>query len=93
MSDVRSSLAPAGERRSKELIAMIALLAIAIIVGSVAGLVAVLVKLITVAFHLARRRPASAPPSPLMDLLTDTQELTDQEFHRLMSAEWPPMPD
>lgn len=75
------------------MIAVIALFALAVLLGAVIGIIAIVVALFKVIMRAASRRGAAPSASATRDMSANSQESTDQEFFRLMTSEWHPGPN
>lgn len=74
------------------MIALIALFALAVIIGFVVGICALTIALIKVLFRATRRsitRKRSSAASEEWGACDNSHEATDREFLRLVATEWP----
>lgn len=73
------------------MIALIALFALAVVVGVAIGILAIVIALIKIILRGIRRRHATEPHKTAGDPAIEsgaTEQTTDQEFLRLMTTEW-----
>ena len=75
------------------MIALIALFALGVTLGTGIGIIAITVSLFKAIFRAASHRNAAPPARDTRESSANAQEFTDQEFFRLMTSEWRPGPN